>query len=131
MKIIWENPKEITSLNKYVKTGIIEEQYVDEFFNIWKSEKNEDIKNSGFSIKKYNNKWQLNYWTNEDDIENINKECEELCKKYGFLDNKKEVINKKIQEIINILDKYNNENLLDELKLNIVLKLNDIKMLCE
>lgn len=95
MKIIWENPKEITSLNKYVKTGIIEEQYVDEFFNIWKSEKNEDIKKSGFSIKKYNNKWQLNYWTNEDDIENINKECEELCKKYGFLDNKKEVINKK------------------------------------
>lgn len=95
MKIIWENPKEITSLNKYVKTGIIEEQYVDEFFNIWKSEKNEDIKKSGFSIKKYNNKWQLNYCTNEDDIENINKECEELCKKYGFLDNKKEVINKK------------------------------------
>jgi signal transduction histidine kinase len=43
------------------------------------------------------------------------------------LNDKKEVINKKIQEIINILDNYNSENLLNELKSDILLKLNDIK----
>lgn len=134
MKFNWSEPKEIISLNKYVKTTIIEEQDIDDFFNIWKSEKNDEIKNSGFSIKKYNEKWQFNYWSNDKNTDDINKECERLCIKYGFFDNKKEVINEKIEEIINILDnlddkfeKYNCLDLLNEIKSDILLKLNDIK----
>ena|ERR1700730_9563474 len=110
MKLKWNEPKELPS-GKYVKSTNIQDDDMEEFWEIWNNKK-EQIKESGFSIKKYNEKWQLNYWPNNDDLVLINKNCNELCNKFGFIENK----NKK-DEILNFLnslqDEFINNNCID------------------
>lgn len=97
MKFIWNEPKELPS-GKYVKSTNIQDEDMQEFWEIWNNKK-EEIKENGFSIKKYNEKWQLNYWPDDNDIEVINNKCYELCKKLGFIEN-----NNKKNEVLDFLD---------------------------
>lgn len=97
MKLIWNEPKELPS-GKYVKSTNIQDEYMQEFWEIWNNKK-EEIKENGFSIKKYNEKWQLNYWPDNNDIEAINNKCQELCKELGFIEN-----NNKKNDILDFLD---------------------------
>ena len=97
MKLIWNEAKELPS-GKYVKSTNIKDEDMQEFWEIWNNKK-EEIKENGFSIKKYNEKWQLNYWTDDNDIEAINNKCQELCKKLGFIEN-----NNKKNDSLDFLD---------------------------
>lgn len=109
MKLIWSEPKELSSA-KCVKTAIIQEVEMNEFWEIWNDRK-EEIKENGFSIKKYNNKWQLSFWCDEKDI-NINKKCYDNCRKFGFVekDNRKEDI---LDFLNNLKDEFENKNCLE------------------
>lgn len=97
MKFIWNEPKELPS-GKYVKSTNIQDEDMQEFWEIWNNKK-EEIKENGFSIKKYNEKWQLNYWPDDNDIEVINNKCYKFCEKLGFVEN-----NNKKNEILDFLD---------------------------
>lgn len=117
MKLIWNEPKEVQSAGKYVKNAYINDDDMEEFWELWNSKKDE-IKEKGFSLGKYNEKWKLAYWTDDNDIEKINKTCYELCKELGFIEN-----NNKKNEILDFLNNKKDEfiknkclNLFNELK---------------
>lgn len=117
MKLIWNEPKEIQSVGKYVKNAYINDDDMEEFWELWNSKKDE-IKEKGFSLGKYNEKWRLGYWTDDNDIEKINKTCYELCKELGFIKN-----NNKKNEILDFINNKKDEfiknkclNLFNEIK---------------
>lgn len=93
MKLIWNEPKELSS-GKYVKNAYINDEEIQNFWEIWNNKK-EEIKEKGFSLGKYNEKWRLSYWANDNNIESINKKCNEL----GFLED-----NNKKNEILDFLN---------------------------
>lgn len=97
MKLKWNEPKELPS-GKYVKNAYINEEEMQDFWDLWNNKK-EEIKEKGFSLGKYNEKWRLAYWTDDDNIERINKKCEELCKELGFTES-----NNKKYEILDFLN---------------------------
>lgn len=57
MKLLWNEPK-VLPYGKYVICNIQDDD-IEEFWVMWNSKK-EEIKENGFPIKKYNDKWQLN-----------------------------------------------------------------------
>lgn len=63
MKLNWEQSNEIAN-GKYVKYSYKMMKY------------------------KINEKWKLNYWSNNKDIDKINNKCNELCKQIGFVEKK-------------------------------------------
>jgi hypothetical protein len=87
MKLDWKHFKLKT--NNYVLNAYIQEDDIDKFWKLWNLEK-EKIKKNGFSVKKYNKKWQLTYWNKNpsSNIEIIKFICIELCKELGFIVNK-------------------------------------------
>lgn len=99
MKLIWNEPKEVQSLGKYVKNAYISDEDIQEFWEIWNNKK-EEIKEKGFSLGKYNEKWRLGYWSNDNDIEIINNKCYKLCKQFGFIEDN----NNKKYEILDFLN---------------------------
>jgi hypothetical protein len=117
MRLIWNEPKEIQSAGKYVKNAYINDDDMEEFWELWNSKKDK-IKEKGFSLGKYNEKWRLGYWTDDNDIEKINKTCYELCKELGFIEN-----NNKKNEILDFINNKKDEfiknkclNLFNEIK---------------
>lgn len=103
MKLKWNEPKELPS-GKYVKSTYIQDEDVQEFWDIW-NDKKEEIKEYGFSIKKYNEKWQLNFWSDDNNTDIINNTCNDLCNKLGFIEKSNNIdINVKKDEILNFLN---------------------------
>lgn len=89
MKLNWKYFKLKT--NNYVLNTYIQDNDMDKFWKLWNLKKRE-IKEKGFSIRKYNEKWQLSYWNknSRSDIEIIRITCNELCKELGFIVNKED-----------------------------------------
>lgn len=89
----------------YVINAYIQDSDINEFWKLWNIKKNE-IKEKGFSVKKYKEKWQLSYWTGDNNIERFNYKCRELCKELGFIENNKllNLPNEIIYQILLYLD---------------------------
>lgn len=85
MNLYWNKPLKLKSGN-YVIFAYIQEEDKNIFWKIWDTKKNE-IKEKGFSVKKYNQKWQINYWFKDNDISKNYYKCNELCKELGFIEN--------------------------------------------
>lgn len=100
MKLHFDKPLKIKD-GKYVMNSYIQENDLKNFWKIW-HEKKIEIKKNGFSLNKYNKKWQLSYWTN--DINEINNKCNELCKKIGFIEDKIDIPYEILLKIIRYVD---------------------------
>jgi hypothetical protein len=89
MKLNWKYFKLKT--NNYVLNAYIQDNDMDKFWKLWNLKKRE-IKEKGFSIRKYNEKWQLSYWNKNtsSNIEIIYFTCNKLCKELGFIVNKED-----------------------------------------
>lgn len=86
MKLEWKYRK--LKSNKHVLNTYIQENDMNKFWKLWNFKKSE-IKEKGFSVKKYNKKWQLSYWYEDSntDIKIIFFTCNKLCKEIGFIEN--------------------------------------------
>lgn len=87
MKLYWNKPYKLKSGN-YVINAYIQDENINEFWKIWNIKKKE-IKEKNFSLKKYNQKWQISYWFKDNDIEKVYHKINELCKEFGFIETKK------------------------------------------
>lgn len=87
MKLNWKHYK-LKNNNKYVLNAYIQDNDIEIFWKLWKLKKME-IKEKGFSIRKYNQKWQLSYCDKSQgsDIEKLSFTCNNLCKDLGFIIN--------------------------------------------
>lgn len=90
MKLNWKHYK-LKNNNKYVLNAYIQDNDIEIFWKLWKLKKME-IKEKGFSIRKYNQKWQLSYCDKSQgsDIEKLSFTCNNLCKDLGFIINKED-----------------------------------------